>query len=479
MKKINLVITVFILLTLISNAIETKEYKKVKKEGLFGVIDKSTNETVIPFEYKKIKNPVNEIFKVKTKENKWQLITKDDKPLLEGEFDKVKILQDKYIGIYNKHNHTSHITSSDFNSKEILDKIYEQNNIISKIKFYNYPNTGIFVLQNRGKYGFLAILEDKSIYVPPIYHKIYVPDNTTSIFKILGMSYSDIEDIKVYDGYYWFNFDKEGKIKSQTSALVRLASLYIDEDAEIKNDNIVFTFKSKINSFKNIALTAFPKEDNFGIGKVLSYPKNHIEITNDNLKIYENEEVYQIPRKNYEDFYFQDSNTIIYQIKNISFADPNRIFAKKNGYWGIIDKNENVISDFQYNDIMGLNAKEDVELTKNNKKYDLNYENIVFPSNNIFLVRKDDLYNVIDINGKTLVNLGTIIEKENLKQSKKICKKYKKFEKRLQQTNYSQKTTTEALMYRPYSTIFPVIPSYLLFIPETKADKKIFKKALY
>ena len=159
----------------------------------------------------------------------------------------------------------------------------------------------------------------------------------------------------------------------------------------------------KLQKWQEAELLGQKRVNYFGIGQITAYPKNRIEITKNELKIYENKNEYSIPRSNYEDFYFQDLNTVIYNIKKISYSNPNRIFAKKEGLWGIIDKNENVISNFQYEDVIGLNAKEIVELKENNKKYDIEYKNIKLPKNNIFLVKKGNKSAVIDENGKILI----------------------------------------------------------------------------
>ena len=432
MKRISFVLIVLILFLPLSFAGENgkTEYKILKNNGLFGLNNKKTNENIIPFEYKKIKKQENDIYKVKNQNNKWKILTDKNEIFLDGEFNKIKTFKinnkKAYKGIYSKKIKTVYMTSKDYDSNELLKKIFEKNNQISNIKFKNYPLSGTVILKKNGKYGFLSAQKDCIIYLPPKYHNIYVPDNSTIVFKFLGITYSDIENIKFYDGYYWFNFDKQGKEKNKKSYLSRFASSpYLEENAEIKENNLIFNYVSKSDELNNVILSAFPneKENYFGIGEIKSNIKNYIDLSGDDIKIFENKNIYSIPKKNYEDFYFQDLNTIIYNVKNISYSNPDRIFAKKGNKWGIIDKYENIISGFQFDDVFGLNVKEIVKLEENGKKYNFDYKNVVVPKNNVFMVKKGGKYAVINDNGDILIPYQQFINK---KMQNKIIKKYEK-----------------------------------------------------
>jgi len=404
----------------------SKDLKIVKKDGFYCVVDKTTLNNVVPCEYKKIKKLGLDSLKAKTKNNRWKILTINNEEIFDREFDKVKIskIDNKkdftlentiFYGIYKKNsskNNLIYIKSYNYSPENFLEEYFNQNNKISKINFNNYPKIGTIILNKDNKFGYLSAQKDYFIYLPPKFENIYIPDNETSVFKLLGISYSDIEDIKVFDKYYWYNIKPDGKTHKKIAYLTKLASPFVKQDIKIEEDKIILNFKGINNSYKNISLTAFPdkKENYFGVGQIKSDLKNYITVSKDKIEISDNKKVYTILKKDYDDFYFQDSNTIIYNVKNISFSNPNRIFAKKNGLWGIIDKNQNVIADFQYEDIKGFQAEEEIELKEDNKKYDLKYKNVNFPKKNIFLVKKGKKYGLIDINGEVLAVLGSLLK---------------------------------------------------------------------
>ena len=443
MKRISLVLIISVLLNfnLISKAVEGdfRELQITKKQGLYGVEDKAINETVIPFEYKKIKKLSDNIFKVKNQNNKWEVLNSDNEAFLEGEFDRVttKIIKedenpDNIIvsGIHRKPHKLVHIKSPSYSSGDFIEKVFEKNNELSWIKFYDYPKDATIIIKKKDKYGYISSKDGKFIYLAPKYHNIYVPDNNTSVFRALGISYSDIKNIRFYDGYYWFNTDENGKELTKFSYLMRQAhSPYLEEDIKIEDDELIFNYKIKDTTLDNVVLTGHPNKNDeyFGIGQIISYPNDYIEKTKDSINIFEKKKTYSIPLSNYEDVYFQDSNTIIYNIKNISLSNPNRIFVKKQGLWGIIDKSENIIADFQYEDITSLPVKENVELIENDKKYDLKYKNPIFPKESYFLVKKDNKFSVIDINGTPLIPYKETINEKNILEINPLT--YKKIQK--------------------------------------------------
>ena len=430
---------------------------KIKKQdGKWGVLNADDNSVLIPFKYEKIKKLG--VDTVKVKENgKWGVLTFNNKLVMKNEFEKVYIWginkkspKDIIHSIYfGKKNGNLYATTPGRSSKDVFEKAFNKNNELSWIKFFNYPKEGIVVLQKSDKYGFLMTKGSDSWIILPKYDDFYVQDEGTSVFQQFSISYSNPDYIIVKKDGKWgiLNMDGTVSVDFQYDQIVMLEAA-IDEEIEKIGNNIVLTYKSitfpqenymiakkdgityiidkkgKVyaqhktvkneitfndTSSKNFLNEIYKENNSKAFVKFQNYPERGMYITKNKngkqgLVIADAEKNYIIPEE-YDEFKFQDSNTGIFKQLGISFSDENSILAKKKGKWGLIDKNNNVIEDFQYDKVITLASKPKAVATFDENGVNIKYESMDFPGSNLILVKKDKKYGVIDRKGNVIIPL--------------------------------------------------------------------------
>jgi len=455
-----------------------KIQKQKNKYGInkYGVVNLDNNKVIVPYEYDKITPLGTDTLKAC---NSWdrqcKIITNNNLSVLTGNYLKVAIVKiDKskpadiansiYIGVSEPvfDNHKAlqgYITIPSRSSKDIIRRTIEQNNKISHIKFNNYPDDGFFTLKNDNKYGFLRPVDDDYFFVLPVFDNIYPLDKYSLLFQMFGISNSYSDDL-VY------------KKESEKETDIHPFYDFIDEDIDIKDGNIYITYKSKSSKYTNLKLShysvldilvfyrdeliedanksiagndvlcrknnkkeirkvlnkitskntldeLYKKYNKVGFLKFYNYPKEGMLLTSFGRKkgliIFQKEGNKVIP-KQYEDFYFQDMNSLIYRTLGITYSNNEAILAKKDGKWGIINKNNEIISDFQYDKIVQANAKENAILSHKmyGRNVDIHLNSIEFPKKDYIIVEKGNLAGVINSKGENLVPLKERFNKQQL-----------------------------------------------------------------
>lgn len=478
-----------------------KNYKTEEKNGKWGVRNKDDNSILVPFEYQKIEALGLDTLKVK-KNGRWGVITNNNKVVLKTEFDDVSIMgfSDKfpkdiihsmYLGKSGK-NYYAVIAGRD--STDFFDMTIDQNNRISWLRFYDYPKKGVVVLNQGKKYGFITLKGEDIWIIMPQYEDYYVQDKASAIFQHFGISHSNPDSIIVKKGGKWGIVDEKGEVllDFQYDSVAMLASA-VDLSTHVHNDTVDFAYnkitfpeedkiivkkdgKTYLINRKGDVLSERLKEDNNlkyyfddisknfltklyqannknNFIKFYDYPSNGIYVTKNKnkygLKIISDNNLKIIPAE-YEDFKFQDSDTAIYKQLGVSFSPPDRIPAKKKGKWGVITYGNDIIVDFQFDEIMMLPANIESEADFNKNGVKIKYKKIKFPksyiSNNytnasagtstdVMIVKKDKLYGLIDMDGDYIIQLQyEALDKKQL--AKNIIKENNKKQNAYGDSNY-------------------------------------------
>lgn len=108
----------------------------------------------------------------------------------------------------------------------------------------------------------------------------------------------------------------------------------------------------------------------------------------------------------FDEFYFQDSASAIYQQFNISYSNPDAIVAKKAGKWGIIDKYGNSVVDFKYDNIVMADAVVKEKLKTVGDTIELTFKDMIFPQDDKLLVQEKGVEKVIDKKGNEILSSG-------------------------------------------------------------------------
>ncbi len=428
---------------------------KIQKiHGKYGVINKDNGNVLIPYKYEKIKKLG--VDTVKVKENgKWGILTLNNKLVMKSNFEKIYIWgvnKDKPKDIvhsiyFGKKGKNLYAATPGRTSKDLFEKTFIQNNKISWIKFYDYPQEGIIVLTNGKKYGFLMTKGVESWIIRPQYDDFYIQDRGTTIFQQFNVSYTNPDNIIVKKGDKWgiLNIDGSISVDFQYDNVIMLDST-IEEDVIVGKDEIALFYKSitfpmqdkliakrdgytyiidkkgniyaKVptvpnqitfnNYSSNNFLEEIYKENNSkAFVKFENFPKTGMYVTKSKqgklgIVICKNNGNKIIPQE-YQEFKFQDSNTGIYKQLGISFDNPNRILAKKNDKWGIIDEDNNVVTDFIYDSFVVLAARPFSVTNFDKSGVNIKYKKIEFPYSNILLAKKEKLYGVINRDGDVLI----------------------------------------------------------------------------
>lgn len=426
------------------------------KSGYYGVVDKITKKELIPCKYGKIKKLSNDTVKVKTDKSdkqEWKILTNNNLPVMNTAFEKIAVfpIDEKkpktidnliFIGIYSDER-IAQISIPSHSSKDFFKKIFEQNNKYSWIKFHNYPvDNAVLVFKHDNYFGYITTKDDDYFMVLPLYSDIFVPDGNTSIYKQFGISYSDIENIKI--GNYYNTLNLSGNLHEFTKgSLDAVIEPYIDEAVEVKNEELHFTFKNIVFPYKDLFYSEsrdgmllnskgdklsssnkrtqkcsdiqpiqsfcdrcnkenFLKFSNYPQSKI--YIKSDVSTSNYAYIFDKNGDKFEI--RNVRRLNFPDSNTLIYKFLGVSYSNSERILTQAyNDKWGIIDRNGNVIVDYQYDSAVTLSAKDKSEVKYDGKNVYIIYKGIEIPYEDLVMVTKDGLSGVINKDGNILIPL--------------------------------------------------------------------------
>lgn len=469
MKKIFTVLLLIIFVFQSSSlAFAAEAFKVVKQDGKYGLID-NNRKVILPYEYDSIKKITPNSYRIQNT-NSYGVALNTGEVILPVKYSTVKVLKikkDSFLG-YNDAKH-SIFFAKEKNSwlaftptrqaDEFFKRTYNYNNKVSWVKFYNYPTKGILQYKVLGKYGLVISTDNEVRIIEPKFDEFYFQDKNSAIFKQFNISFTNPDAILAKKNGKWgvINRFGEEKIAFKYDSVL-MADAIVQEDVEFNNDTISFTFKgielpmedrvlvtkknlrsswdwhtmvinkmtgiTYINVFSgykrsivsdsslsdNFLQNAYQKNNKTEFIKFSDYPLDGIKKFKDGSKyglmIRKNGEDFTIPAE-YQDFYFQDSHSAIYQKLGISYSNPDLIIAKKDGKWGIIDKDNKIVDTFKYTEVVTLNAitreKIDIDLIKN--IISIKYQGSEFPSPEIVLVSQNDKFGVIKRDGSILIPL--------------------------------------------------------------------------
>ncbi len=162
---------------------------------------------------------------------------------------------------------------------------------------------------------------------------------------------------------------------------------------------------------KDIFEKAFNKNNELSWIKFYNYPKEGIIVVQKSDKygflMTKGSESWLIMPE-YEDFYIQDKGTTVFQQFQISYSNPDYIIVKKDGKWGILNTDGTISVDFQYEQIVMLEATIDEDIDKIGDNLVLTYKSITFPQENYLIAKKDGMTYIIDKKGKIYAQKKTV-----------------------------------------------------------------------
>lgn len=456
MKKI---FTVLLLLIFVfqssSLAYAATAFKVIKQNGKYGLINNDGN-AILPYEYDSIKKLTPNAYRIE-KYKGYGVALNTGEVILPVKYDSVKVLKiknDNFPG-YNDAKHSIFFAKEENSwiaftptrqADEFFRRTYNYNNKVSWVKFYNYPTKGILQYKALGKYGLVIVTDNEVRIIEPKFEEFYFQDKNSAIFKQFNISFSNPDAILAKKHGKWGVINRFGEERvAFTHNSVLMSDAIVHEDVEFNNKEIAFTFKDielpiedtvfvdhsqVINKMTGkTIMTYYGRKssiisDSYSSGyflqntyaknnktefiKFYDYPLEGIRKFKEGKKygllIRKNGENFMIPAE-YQDFNFQDSHSAIYQKLGISYSNPDFILAKKDGKWGIIDKNNKIVDDFKYKQVVTLNAitREKIDITKNS--IDIHYQNSEFPSPEIVLVNQNDKFGVIKKDGSVIIPL--------------------------------------------------------------------------
>lgn len=432
-----------------------KNIKIFKQDGKCGVLNRDNNQVLIPASYDKIKKLGSDTVKVE-KDKKWGVLTNNNKLVMAPNYKKVDFIdisEKKYADIIHSiylgdNGNSWYATTPGRQPEDFFRKTFKFNNNVTWLKFYNYPTYGILPYKLGTKYGLIICNGDYAGIIKPVFDEFYFQDSASAIYQQFNISYSNPDAIVAKKAGKWGIIDRYGNsvVDFKYDNIV-MADAVVKEKLKTVGDTMELTFKNMI----------FPQDDKLlvqekGIEKVIDKKGNEIlssgkkaeaisipsfddtnflkNIYEDNNKksfikfinyspsgiykykkgrkfglvISEKGKNYIIPSE-YDDFYFQDSNLAIYKRLGISYSNPDLIIAKKNGKWGVINKQNNKVVDFIYDWVIMQNATVDEKINVNKRNVTFDYKNITFPQSDLIIVGKNDKYGVINRTGNILIPL--------------------------------------------------------------------------
>ena len=363
------------------------------------------------------------------------------KKILPYKYERVrKIKTDKKIAYVGENTAFISLYSPDGLYDNFMRTYYSQNNKFQNMKFENYPDNGIIRYKQGEKYGIIYVNGNIINIAKPVFEKVEFPDENSLASKILNVSFAPLDKIILYVKYP-LNKTKGEYIYKSAQALfnenpfafkkgyVYMPSAFIDENIEVKNNNLYVTYKNI--TVDNNDYTFSPRKntpammpDISNIGELYNfinnntgfelkgYPPEGILKTGQKLYIFDDDKMQRISGI-YDDFKLNGTNIFINKLTglNLSFQSPRKIIAKKTDKWGMIDQDGNVKIPFIYDEIFTQNINVNEKISENEK---LVMEYISQSAeNNIFIARKGKKYGVINENNEILVPFEYIKYSEN------------------------------------------------------------------
>ena len=415
-------INLFIPLNVFAKTQDKYKYKDIKdtdlqivmkdKHSKKALINKKTNEQILPFAYYK-----------KIKKVKFQ--------------NKIIISADTLNEVI--------LYSPDGLFEDFFEKYISTNNYLQNIKFENYPKHVAIKYKKGDKYGLIIPDGNKIHILLPVHRNYEFLDGNSIASRMLNFTTSEniIEygnkpenkrlfteygiqgTIYVYSEFYVpYNIEEEITIKDGVLNVVNKNISQINKDKILvrESDKFYLKLKSGEKEYKNIKVPDKKEIRNFVLNaesleeiynyiknttnfEFVNYPKNAMIQINNKIYIFENgnKYVYEISNNMDNDnncVYFHDRNSIFTKVTgiNISFQKLNNIIYKKEK-WGIVDKNGNIKVPFEYDGIypQGSNIKEQIKNIDN-----LNADKLVIEylgqskDSGLFLAKKGYNYGVIN-----------------------------------------------------------------------------------
>ena len=365
------------------DSIETLEYKdnilKISKNGEYGLIELNGDE-VIPAEYNAITadgyynssyDKAGYIVNIRTDEGyRYGYINYNGKQILDTIYTNIKRIteikdDDNFYLITYKNGQAGLIK----NGQTVIENEYEQ---------LEYDSTSnMIMVQKNAKQGVMDLTGD-SILIPQYEDITFrgilitgIKDGTLQVFDSSGVKQSDDSFISmqaVADGEYYITIDRNNKygvcsknrqviISNEYSYVDYAFNNYfivskngklgvVDTNGNISID-VKYDIAQKING-TNLIQTI---NSETGVTEIYNN-KLELILSGQNAKIYIEKDYIEIIAGNdivYLDFYGNVK-------KEADIFSSNSIFAsKKDGKWGYVDKNGNVVIDYKYDIAMNIN----------------------------------------------------------------------------------------------------------------------------
>ncbi len=363
------------------------------------------------------------------------------KKILPYKYERVrKIKADKKIAYAGENTAFISLYSPDGLYDNFMRTYYSQNNKLQNMKFENYPDNGVIRYKQGDKYGIIYVNGNIIHIAKPVFKKVEFPDENSLVSKILNVSFAPLDKIILYVEYP-LNKTKGEYIYKSAQALfnenpfafkkgyVYMPSAFIDENIEVKNNNLYVTYKNitvdcNDYTFSPRKNTPSMMPDISNIGELYNfinnntgfelkgYPLKGILKTGQKLYFFDEDKMQRI-KGLYDDYQLNGTNIFINKLTglNLSFQSPDKIIAKKTEKWGMIDQEGNVKIPFIYDEIFTQNINVNEKISENEKLV-MKYIS-QSAENNIFIARKGKKYGVINENNEILVPFEYIKYSEN------------------------------------------------------------------
>ena len=269
----------------------------VEKNGLCGLVDNAGN-IVVDLKYKEIKS-LGETYKegyiTVNQENKYGIVGYNKKQILQNNYDNIlHIYSDKYFVTVQGE---KQILVNE-NGENVLESTYES--------IVQITNSGI-IIKKDGKYGLVNYSGETVL--EPSYE--YLHEINTDVFEAKSSEKNGVVDLQ---GETKISFEY------QSIKYISKANIYVAEDSEYKTTIFDNEFNKKLT----------------GILCEMNTEKGYMKLKIDDEYKYYN-------------FKFEQKNVTDVLISNSLFL------SKKNGKYGFVDKNGNIVVDYIYDDAVEQN----------------------------------------------------------------------------------------------------------------------------
>lgn len=319
---------------------------KVRKDGKYGLIDFSGKE-ILQAQYDEISvlQGVQNSIIVK-KDDKLGLVDTKGNLIIDVEYSQISGIENDYKNGYIVKNSDEKYGLIDFNKVKILDTKYEE---IKPVK-----SNDIYVVKEDGKLKVIkadgqTVIENKFDDVKQINNEqiVYVKNNRYGIMNTNGESIvkNTYDDLKYIFGNYYIakKSEKYGVINTENTVIVPLENV---EVSYVKQANLVLVNKDEESQTKVLDSEFNQKLE--GFISELNTDKGYFRIrVNDEYKYY---------------------NFKIEEKKPSEILSNNTLFLdKKDGKYGYIDSNSNVVVDYIYDDAQEQNENGFAAVKKDGK----------------------------------------------------------------------------------------------------------------